>query len=106
MGDAILLAVGAAIFATGYVSGRIGRVRQRPKTPANPYRCGCRHHLSEHDPDTNACRHRDFHHSIGQFVRCDCAQYVGERPLDLDVLADQARAAQLRQANPTTPEQT
>jgi hypothetical protein len=101
MGDAILLAVGAAIFALGYLSGRVGRARRQPKS--SPYKCGCGHHLSHHDPEANACNasiHRD-----GSYVDCACKQYVGERPLDLDVLADQARAAQLRQADPTTPEQ-
>lgn len=94
--EPISLAVGAVIFIAGYVSGRIGRARIRSSVKPATYLCGCRHHLSEHDPATNACKHRDYHYTTGAFVRCDCAQYVGERPLDLGLLADQARAAQLR----------
>lgn len=97
MGDAILLAVGAAIFASGYVSGRIGRARIKSSLKPSTYMCGCKHHLSEHDPTNNACKHREYHYTTGAFIRCDCAQYVGERPLDLGLLADQARAAQLRE---------
>jgi hypothetical protein len=93
MGDAILLAVGALIFASGYVSGRIGRAHRTPKTP-KPYVCGCGHHLAKHDPKTNACNVMIIGFDVDR--PCPCMQYIGERPLDLGVLADQARAAQLR----------
>ncbi len=93
--EPISLAVGAVIFIAGYVSGRIGRVRRMPRA-ADPYRCGCTHHLSQHDPATNACNVSINKHDGHGYRPCACKQYVGERPLDLDLLADQARAAQLR----------
>jgi len=102
--DPVSLAVGAAIFAGGYVSGRIGRARRNPKVGAarNPYVCGCTHNLATHDPKTNACAASVFLGSSYGYKRCACKQYVGERPLDLDLLADQARAAQLDQQKGST----
>lgn len=53
--------------------------------------CGCGHHISAHDPKTNACNASTKQHEVwdenqrahvDKLVRCACLQYVGPRPID------------------------
>lgn len=92
--DPISLAVGAVLLGIGYLCGRLGRARRVPP-PKDPYRCGCTHHLAAHDPKTNACNASVYKGSIYGYQPCACKQYVGERPvtLDLDLLNEQADRA-------------
>lgn len=92
MVDPLSLAVGAVIFAVGYVSGRVGRAH-RTRKPADPYVCGCQHHFAVHDPKTNACNASVYRGGGYGYKPCACKQYVGERPLDLGLLTEQAERA-------------
>lgn len=76
--DPLSLTVGAVLFLTGYLAGRIHR-RARPGRTKTPKAiCGCTHGLDQHDPDTNRC------HGIRRWdeKNCRCRQYVGPRPLE------------------------
>lgn len=86
--DPISLAVGAAILAVGFLTGRLSRRRVKDD-PAKPV-CGCGHSLAEHDRDTDRCHaqiRRDKYDSIGDWVGhtwvpCTCRRYVGPQPVE------------------------
>lgn len=87
--DPISLAVGASLFATGLVAGKLTRRHTPTGTTPKPV-CGCSHGLEQHDPDTKDCHgqiRRDVHSEDGdwigyQWVPCTCRQYVGPKPLE------------------------
>ncbi|HET9144092.1 hypothetical protein [Actinophytocola sp.] len=91
--DPASLAVGAAILVLGYLFGRVGRSRRASRTGSPSYVCGCRHHLSLHDPTTGACKASDYSVAQDRYRPCSCQQYIGERPLDLSLIEQQAQRA-------------
>ena len=89
MMDPATLAVGAVILLAGYVLGRHTRTPRRAR-----YICDCRHPLATHDPRTGRCNHAEMRSMFDiDPTPCSCVQYVGERPLDLDALNEQAARA-------------
>lgn len=88
--DPTSLVVGAGLFATGLLTGKLTR-RRTPAADTTPKAvCGCSHGLEQHNPDTNECHgqmRRDKHNKFGdwighEWVPCTCRQYVGPRPLE------------------------
>ncbi|MBP2474829.1 hypothetical protein JOF53_003701 [Crossiella equi] len=88
--DPISLAVGAGLFATGLLAGKLTRRRAPAGTTPKPL-CGCSHGLEQHDPDTKECHgqilHKDARTEGGtwignQWVPCTCRQYVGPKPFE------------------------
>lgn len=92
MKDAIL---GAAIVYVGQLLA-IWRGRQRRRTPKElvPV-CGCKHHLSNHDPKTGACNTMTVSKSLIRYddndnpvyekqnLPCPCRHYVGPVPAEM-----------------------
>lgn len=79
--------LGAAAFWTGmHVADRKKLPTSDPHSPT----CGCGHHHSMHDPETNECHgatkeHR-YHYDregrwVNGYVPCTCRQYSGPEPL-------------------------
>lgn len=77
-------AVGAGLVLVGHATGWMAHARRRrPARDPEPI-CGCEHHYSMHDPETNAC-----HDMVMQVVsggarrpfQCTCRRYVGPEPL-------------------------
>jgi hypothetical protein len=74
----------------GYIAGR--RRGPRPLAPPKPVpaRCGCKHDLAMHDPNTNQCHGLNRQKLWGPQgqdygygnVQCTCRQYNGPRPID------------------------
>ena len=79
--DPVSLAVGAALLASGYGGGRVGRARRHPKPPkpTQPI-CGCGHHKSFHQND-GACQERVYVSYVEGHKQCTCKHYVGPEPL-------------------------
>lgn len=92
LGTALLL-VGIAI---GYFIGNRRRPAPTPAVAAEPQPiCGCRHHLSQHDPETGQCHdtvkevsHYGMYQNLYQTVACHCRQYVGPEPLPTLIALD------------------
>lgn len=76
--------LGGALVLAGQAFGALLRRTRSPKIP-EAY-CGCRHHLSKHDPQTGEC-----HQTVPGYNRnglwgaqpCGCRQYVGPVPAEL-----------------------
>jgi hypothetical protein len=81
---------GALIALAGVILGRLLPNRRRDPKQPEPM-CGCKHHLSLHDPVTNVC------HGTGkepvkwdaygtprawQYPPCTCRQYVGPMSIE------------------------
>lgn len=92
MVDPISLAVGAGILVfgllAGHISGRVAASRRRPHEEKP--KCGCGHHLANHDRDTGTC-HATWLEDRQEYkngraynweerVTCSCRQYVGPEP--------------------------
>jgi hypothetical protein len=100
--DPVSLILGAAILGGGYLVGLLTGRRQRK--PA-PYTCGCTHAFAMHDPKTGECHveiktqlYNKHNNKAGfEYVECPCRHYVGERPLDLDVINEQAKLTYFNQ---------
>jgi hypothetical protein len=69
-------------FVLGVVLGRWNRTPRLPKS-VQPI-CGCRHHLSHHDPDSGVCNAQqvEWVGSSAKMMKCTCRQYVGPKPAD------------------------
>lgn len=86
--DPLSVIIGVVIFVIGVGVGvGVGRLR-RPKPV-----CGCKHHLSMHDPETGLC-HAEVEMKIDppagerdyvEWRPCACRRYVGPKPLADDV---------------------
>ena len=65
----------AVIALAGVLIGRFlpNRRKRNDLKPIKPI-CGCKHHLSYHDPATGRCRN-------GDWGGCACRQYSGPQPL-------------------------
>ena len=72
--DPLSMLAGAALVGVGYGSGRVGRVRRRPRV-VKPL-CGCKHHKSYHEGGGRCS-------FVGWFSgeRCKCKGYVGPQEL-------------------------
>lgn len=79
----------ALSFIGGYAVGHARRRPALPLTPSQPQPiCGCRHHLSYHDPATKRCtsgERREIMQSYGNYKSkwqdCLCKQYIGPEPI-------------------------
>jgi len=89
--DAIGLAVGGGLLASGWIVGRFARWRSRPARPQAPRPiCTCDHPLSSHDrvgtchATVERAKKWDVDGDPVSFehVPCSCQQYVGPKPLD------------------------
>ncbi len=85
--DPISAVTGVATFLAGAGIGRLQRRKKEP--PGQEPVCGCKHHLSLHDPATGQC-----HGQVETRIRppagashytewrpCGCRRYVGPEPL-------------------------
>jgi len=92
--DPISIAVGAAVLATGWVTGRLGRRRPEMAEIRPVGECGCGHSLALHDTETTRCTaeirrvRQDAHGNRNghEWVPCSCQRYVGEYPVDITTL--------------------
>jgi hypothetical protein len=94
MFDPFSLAAGGVLVGIGYVSGRIGRRKNKKNpTPSKPLKaiCGCSHGYHNHDPKTGVCTalvlHKDWYDERGRYrgnqrLACTCKQYNGPKPLE------------------------
>jgi hypothetical protein len=90
--DPISLAVGAALLATGWLTGRVRRGRASAPVPA--WECGCGHSFALHNRETSECTgetKREHYTVTGarngyEWVQCSCRRYVGEVPIDITTL--------------------
>lgn len=88
--DPVSAVVGVVIFVVGVVVGRVRRRRPNDAPVGAAPVCGCRHHLSMHDPQTGLCHGvawRLHTPPKGQTFdlkdECPCRHYVGPEPLSL-----------------------
>jgi hypothetical protein len=103
--DPISLAVGAALLAAGWLSGRV--TRRRPPAAAAPSgpTCGCGHSLALHDRQEgirNGEVRREHYWDDGsrngyEWVECTCRQYTGELPVDITSLGLPGYPADLKE---------
>lgn len=84
--DPVSLAVGGGLLVVGFIAGRAGRTRRRPK-PVEAV-CQCRHPYALHDPKTGTCHgteERDVDidgwYDHAEHVQCGCRVYTGPEPL-------------------------
>lgn len=74
--------IAAALFAAGWLTGRLLRLRATPKQP-HPW-CLCEHHYGTHDPETGACRGGEYDrlNYADEWVGCRCVRYTGPQPVE------------------------
>jgi hypothetical protein len=83
------MAVGLALFALGWLTGRIARRRAvRPAGQPDPV-CLCGHHYGTHDPGTGACvavevvtMHSSRKGTYQADHPCPCLRYTGPQPIE------------------------
>lgn len=84
--DPVSVGIAVALLGTGWLIGRHGRLKSRPKQP-EPW-CLCEHHYGAHDPETGEClaselrsRYTDAAGRHDVDYDCPCARYTGPEPI-------------------------
>lgn len=87
--DPISVAIAAAVFVGGWLTGRHARLKRAPRRQPEPW-CLCEHQYGAHDPETGACGTQDTErfqeHPGGMYadvwVTCPCVRYTGPQPIE------------------------